>query len=60
VKKVISGPNFKVPKPADHLTCYSIKGPTIDQTRKMQNQFIRNAVNVGTPTLLCVPTHKTG
>lgn len=60
LKKVISGHNLKVPSPADHLTCYSIQGPTIDQTRKMQNQFIRNTVTVGTPTLLCVPTHKTG
>jgi hypothetical protein len=60
MKKVISGHNLRVPSPADHLTCYSIQGPSIDQTRKMQNQFIRNTVTVGTPTLLCVPTHKTG
>jgi hypothetical protein len=59
-KKVISGPNMRVPNPADHLTCYQIKGPTIQQSRAYANQFISNKVLVGTPSLLCVPTHKTG
>ncbi|MEO6834897.1 MAG: hypothetical protein ABI231_03205 [Candidatus Tumulicola sp.] len=60
VKKVLSGPPLSVPPPADHLTCYSIQGPTIQQTRAFSNQFQRNQVQVGMPVLLCVPTHKTG
>jgi hypothetical protein len=59
-KKVVSGPHLKAPNPADHLTCYAIQGPTIQQTRSMANQFLRGSVTVGQPTLLCVPTHKTG
>lgn len=60
-KKVLSGPHFRPPPPADHLTCYAIQGPTINQTRAYANQFLKqDQVTVGTPTLLCVPTHKTG
>jgi hypothetical protein len=59
-KKVVSGPHLRVPQPADHLTCYMIQGPTIQQTRPFANQFQRGSVTVGTPQLLCVPTHKTG
>lgn len=59
-KTVIQGPNMKVPPPANHLTCYSIKGPTIQQTRAYANQFQQGEATVGTPALLCVPTHKTG
>jgi hypothetical protein len=59
-KKVVSGPNMKVPAPADHLTCYQIQGPAIQQSRPFANQFVSNKVLVGTPSLLCVPTHKTG
>ncbi len=60
-KKVISGPHFKPPPPADHLTCYAISGPQIQQSRPYANQFLKqDQVTVGTPSLLCVPTHKTG
>jgi len=59
-KKVISGPHHRVPKPPDHLTCYAIQGPTIQQTRTYTNQFVSNSVTVGTPSLLCVPTNKQG
>ncbi len=59
-KTVIQGPNMKVPQPANHLTCYTIKGPTISQSRAYANQFQKAEVTVGTPDLLCVPTNKTG
>lgn len=59
-KKVISGHNMKVPPPADHLTCYAISGPQISQTRPYANQFVKDMVTVGMPSLLCLPTHKTG
>ena len=60
-KKVISGRHFTVPPPANHLTCYMIAGPTIQQQRPYANQFVQNdSVVVGTPNLLCLPTHKTG
>ena len=59
-KKVLSGPHLKPPPPADHLTCYSIQGPQIQQSRAYANQFVKDQVTVGTPSLLCVPTHKTG
>lgn len=60
-KKVISGHHFTVPPPADHLTCYMIQGPTIQQQRPYANQFVpKDSVVVGTPNLLCLPTHKTG
>lgn len=60
-KKVVSGPHFKPPPPADHLTCYAIQGPTINASRPYANQFLKqDQVAVGTPNLLCVPTHKTG
>jgi hypothetical protein len=59
-KKVISGPNMRVPSPANHLVCYSIQGPTIQQSRAYRDQFVKSTVTVGTPSLLCVPTHKTG
>lgn len=60
MKKVISGPHLTPPPPADHLTCYAIQGPTIQQSRAYANQFVNDQVMVGTPSLLCVPTHKTG
>jgi hypothetical protein len=60
MKKVIKGPNMKVPPPADHLTCYQIQGPTINQQRPFYNQFQKGSVVVETPALLCLPTHKTG
>lgn len=60
MKKVIKGPNMKVPPPADHLTCYQIQGPTVNQQRPMYNQFQRANVVAETPALLCLPTHKTG
>ncbi len=60
-KKVLSGPHLKPPPPADHLTCYSIQGPQVAQSRPYANQFIKqDNVSVETPSLLCVPTHKTG
>ena len=59
-KKVISGPHVIVPKPADHLTCYQIQGPGIQQMRPYTNQFIQDTVAVGTPQLLCLPTNKQG
>jgi hypothetical protein len=60
-KKVLSGPHLTPPSPADHLTCYQIQGPAISQTRPYANQFVKqDQVEVGTPSLLCVPTHKTG
>ncbi|MGA8535233.1 MAG: hypothetical protein WB615_14085 [Candidatus Tumulicola sp.] len=59
-KKVLSGPNMKVPAPADHLTCYPIQGPTQQQQRPFANQFEVGTVVVGTPNWLCVPTNKTG
>jgi hypothetical protein len=59
-KKVLRGPHLRVPPPADHLTCYQIQGPPIQQTRAYANQFVKDQVSVGTPSLLCVPTHKTG
>jgi hypothetical protein len=59
-KKVLQGPHLKPPPPADHLTCYSIQGPQIQQSRAYANQFVNDQVTVGTPSLLCVPTHKTG
>jgi hypothetical protein len=59
-KTVISGPKMKAPSPANHLACYAIQGPTINQTRPFANQFIASEVTVGTPSLLCVPTNKTG
>jgi hypothetical protein len=59
-KHVVSGPNMKVPPPANHLTCYQITGRTIQQTRPFVNQFEAGNVTVGTPTLLCLPTNKQG
>ena len=59
-KVVVSGPRVKVPPPANHLTCYQIKGPTINQTRPYTNQFIMDSVVVGVPQLLCLPTYKQG
>jgi hypothetical protein len=59
-KKVLSGPRITVPAPADHLTCYQIQGPSIQQSRPYTNQFIMDTVSVGTPQLLCVPTNKQG
>ena len=59
-KKLINSKPLRVPPPADHLTCYHIKGPAIQQTRQIQNQLERTTVSVGTPTYLCVPTNKTG
>jgi hypothetical protein len=60
-KKLISGHEFQVPPPANHLTCYMIQGPTIQQRRPYANQFVQNDnVVVGTPSLLCLPTHKSG
>ncbi len=60
-KKVISGPHYRPPPPADHLTCYAIQGPTINTNRPYANQFVKqDTVTVGVPSLLCVPTHKTG
>jgi hypothetical protein len=59
-KKVLSGRDLAVPAPANHLTCYGIQGPTIQETRVFANQFLKGEVGVGTPTLLCVPTHKQG
>lgn len=60
-KKVLSGPHYKVPPRADHLTCYAIQGPQVAQSRPYANQFVRqDNVSVETPSLLCVPTHKTG
>ncbi|HEY6325645.1 MAG TPA: hypothetical protein VIW73_03890 [Candidatus Cybelea sp.] len=61
MKKVLSGPHLRPPPPADHLTCYAISGPQIQQMRPYANQFIKqDQVTVGVPSLLCVPTHKTG
>jgi hypothetical protein len=59
-KTVLSGPKLKVPSPANHLTCYAIKGPTPNQARPYANQFVKGQVNVGPPSLLCVPTNKSG
>ncbi|MBV8530094.1 MAG: hypothetical protein JO104_02155 [Candidatus Eremiobacteraeota bacterium] len=59
-KKVISGPNMRVPVPANHLTCYQIQGPTVNQTRPFSNQFQKSSVVAMTPQLLCVPTNKQG
>jgi hypothetical protein len=59
-KHVVSGPNMQVPQPADHLTCYQIQGPTIQQVRPFANQFETGNVTVGMPTLLCLPTNKQG
>jgi hypothetical protein len=59
-KKVISGPRMRPPAPADHLTCYPIQGPTLQQSRAFANQFETGQVQVGSPSILCVPTHKTG
>ncbi len=59
-KKVISGPNLHVPRPADHLTCYSMQGPNPNQSRPFVNQFERGTVTVGQPIMLCLPTNKTG
>lgn len=60
-KKVISGPNFPVPAPADHLMCYQIQGKALQQTRPYSNQFIQqDVVGVGVPQLLCVPSNKQG
>lgn len=60
VKKVVQGHHMRVPTPADHLTCYQIQGPTVNQQRPYTNQFIADTVTVGTPQLLCVPTNKQG
>lgn len=59
-KKVISGPHVIVPAPANHLTCYQIQGPGIQQSRPYTNQFIQGTVSVGVPQLLCLPTNKQG
>jgi len=59
-KKVISGPRVTVPAPANHLTCYQIQGPGIQQSRPYTNQFIKSTVSVGVPQLLCLPTNKQG
>ncbi len=59
-KKVLSGVNMRVPLPANHLACYQIKGPAIQQSRPYTNQFIMDTVTVGVPQLLCVPTNKQG
>lgn len=59
-KKVIRGPHVTVPNPANHLTCYAIQGPGIQQSRPYTNQFIKDTVTVGAPQLLCLPTNKQG
>jgi hypothetical protein len=47
-----------VPAPADHLTCYMIAGPKINHVVEAENQLQRQQLQLGTPTMLCVPTHK--
>ena len=47
-----------VPPPADHLTCYAISGPPINHLVLAENQLQRQKLPLGTPSLLCVPTHK--
>jgi hypothetical protein len=47
-----------VPAPADHLTCYAIMGPTVSHTVVAMNQLQRPQLQLGTPVLLCIPTHK--
>lgn len=60
-KKVLSGPHLRAPAPANHLTCYAIQGPQAGQSRPYANQFVKqDTVSVESPSLLCVPTHKTG
>jgi hypothetical protein len=59
-KHVVSGPDMQVPAPADHLTCYQIQGPTVQQTRPFTNQFEKGNVTAITPALLCLPTNKQG
>jgi hypothetical protein len=47
-----------VPPPADHLTCYAITGPATNHLVLAENQLQRQQLQLGTPALLCVPTHK--
>lgn len=47
-----------VPAPVDHLTCYQIDAQPINHTLVAMNQLQRPQLQVGKPTLLCVPTHK--
>jgi hypothetical protein len=47
-----------VPAPADHLTCYAIMGSPVQHVVVAMNQLQRPQLQVGTPALLCVPTHK--
>jgi hypothetical protein len=59
-KTLLTGHPLRVPRPADHLTCYHIDGPTIQQQRNFINQLQRGTVQFGSPAYLCVPTHKFG
>jgi hypothetical protein len=47
-----------VPAPADHLTCYMITGPKVNHVVQAENQLQRQQLQLGTPAMLCVPTHK--
>ena len=59
VKKLQPGVHpLPVPAPADHLTCYAIMGPTINHVVMASNQLQRQQLGLGTPALICVPTHK--
>lgn len=49
---------LSVPPPADHLTCYAISGPPVNHLILASNQLQRQQLMLGTPALLCVPTHK--
>jgi len=47
-----------VPAPIDHLTCYMLQGPSVTHLVEAENQLARPKLNLTSPTLLCVPTHK--
>ena len=47
-----------VPPPANHLTCYAISGPPVNHVVLASNQLQHQQLQLGTPALLCVPTHK--
>jgi hypothetical protein len=49
--------------PIQHLTCYKIKGPTLEREQRpsveVQNVFGTARLEVQKPALLCVPSTKT-
>lgn len=53
-----AGPVYGVSNPQAHLMCFNDSGPAPDVTVTVTNQFGTEPVNVGAPTMLCLPSWK--